>query len=152
MHCRSALSAALVCCVAFSALACGSDSASPLQRQPTEAEPRPVPSEPEAEAAPCDDALTQRELNECSAEDYADADAELTRIYDSLMAEASGDEEERLRAAQRAWLPFRDAHCETKAALYEGGSIQPLIRASCLANVTRERTEHLRGYIEQRNL
>jgi uncharacterized protein YecT (DUF1311 family) len=48
-----------------------------------------------------------------------------------------------LLTAQRAWLAYRDAACEAHASPFEGGSLQPLIRATCLSEITAERTRML---------
>ncbi len=108
----------------------------------------------------CPDAFTQAELNLCARGLYEEADAELNRAYRDLMrsVEVGPGEDERWQAydrrqrqrhrdAQRAWIPFRDAHCETVAAQYEGGSMEPMVRVLCLARATRERTAQLRALL-----
>lgn len=100
-----------------------------------------------AQDVPCDPEGSQVELNACAAEAFRDADAEMNRVYQQVLRAVSEGVEARVRAAQRAWLPFRDAHCDVEAAVAEGGSMQPMVRGFCLAAVTEERTEHLRGYL-----
>jgi uncharacterized protein YecT (DUF1311 family) len=56
----------------------------------------------------------------------------------------------RLRAAQRAWLAFRDTHV---ASLYgvtkdSHGSSQPMCEALALRDLTRERTQQLRAMLD----
>lgn len=96
----------------------------------------------------CADASTQALMNQCAAEDYAAADGELNRIYGKAIQSVSGDDEQRLRAAQRRWIPFRDAQCESEAAELEGGSLYTTVLNACLADLTRQRTEELRSYVE----
>ena len=50
-----------------------------------------------------------------------------------------------LLASQRAWLQFRDRQCVIEGGEVAGGSMQPMVRAQCLARLTRERTVQLRN-------
>lgn len=103
-----------------------------------------------AQEHPCDAAVTQQELNLCSQEAWQAADAELNLAYGEALAWAEGDPaaEELLRAAQRAWLAFRDADCAVEAAFFEGGSAEPMILFGCLEDRTVTRTEQLWAYVE----
>lgn len=112
----------------------------------------PASSEDEP-AVDCADAMTQRDMNICAQRDYEAADAELNAQWattKALLAEsdksADADGEgasDRLLAAQRAWLSYRDKQCALEGFAVEGGSMQPLILSSCLADLTRKRTEDL---------
>lgn len=97
----------------------------------------------------CSNAMTQQDMNQCAALDYETADAELNAVWGELR-QARGDSSAwgTILEAQRLWIPFRDAHCASQAAPYEGGSIQPLIRLSCLATTTNQRTAQLRDLME----
>lgn len=53
-------------------------------------------------------------------------------------------------ASQRAWLAFRDSQCAIEGGEYAGGSMQPMVRAQCLARLTRERTAQLKDMMWQR--
>lgn len=75
------------------------------------------------------------------------ADAELNDVYRRLMATASPDGKVRLRAAQRAWVAFRDLDCEARAGS-RGGSFHPAAVSLCLETATEERTRTLRGELE----
>ena len=99
----------------------------------------------EAQGSACAERRTQVEANACADSAYGRADDELNAVYRRVSAKLGAEERPRLRAVQRAWIAFRVAHCEFLAERYEGGSIQPYIRASCLEKVTRERTGHLRA-------
>ena len=98
----------------------------------------------------CKDPQTQMAMNMCAGQDYQAADEELNAVWAELR-EARQDRPswQPILDAQRLWIPFRDAHCEAEAAPYEGGSIQPLIRLSCLAVVTEQRTAQLRELLIQ---
>ena len=95
-------------------------------------------------------AKTQAELTECGSADYKRADNELTRTYQQLLKKAAGDKVavQKIRAAQRAWIAFRDAQI---AALYpaedkqkEYGTVFPMCANLALADLTRQRTKMLK--------
>jgi uncharacterized protein YecT (DUF1311 family) len=49
-----------------------------------------------------------------------------------------------VRAEQRAWLPWRNAHCDVFAFSMEGTSAEEELRASCRRDLAEKRTEELR--------
>jgi uncharacterized protein YecT (DUF1311 family) len=100
----------------------------------------------------CNNLKTQLEMNACAANEYQRDDAKLNEYYKELAEKLGPSEKERLKAAQRAWIKFRDLQCEFEASRYEGGSIQPLVRSSCLAQVTKQRNVDLRRMIEDASL
>lgn len=63
------------------------------------------------EATTCSEAGSQLQLNACGADDFARADKEMDDIYAALIQKDDKDRTfvEKLRAAQRAWLAFREA-------------------------------------------
>lgn len=91
----------------------------------------------------CENAKTQAEMNQCSSAAYRAADKDLNALYASLKEKLDPDIFAKLQTAQRTWVNYRDANCEAESALYEGGSIQPTIRSSCLERATRARIEEL---------
>ncbi len=112
----------------------------------------------------CENPQAQLEMNLCAGQDFQRADAELNAAYRTAMAQAqeadrdyaritegndprdSGPgEEASLREAQRAWVTFRDAHCQGESYAARGGSMQPMLYNGCRAGVTRARTAELRG-------
>jgi uncharacterized protein YecT (DUF1311 family) len=100
----------------------------------------------------CDNAMTQREMNICSYEDYVAADRALNETYAWALArtqEWGFGTKEALRAAQRAWIPYRDAACHAEGQLHDGGSIRPLIENICKATLTTRRTQDMRATYEQ---
>ncbi len=104
-------------------------------------------------AAPdCDNAMTQSDMNACAYQDYQAADEALNETYAWAMKRARAYEngsDTALRTAQRAWIPYRDAACAAEAKLYEGGSIRPLIEYSCLATLTKRRSDDMRLAYEE---
>ena len=112
-------------------------------------------SEPEVD---CDSPMTQADMNFCAASDYETADEELNTEYQSVRKvlaerESSADEDgegavKALLAAQRAWIAYRDANCEAVGFQARGGTMEPLLVSSCLADMSRKRTEELRSLSE----
>ena len=94
----------------------------------------------------CNTAVTQFDMNRCADKDYQAADKVLNEIYKKALAAQEGDDE-KLKAAQRAWIVFRDAECDFRTESDEGGSIQPMDRALCMAALTKERAKQLRDYL-----
>jgi uncharacterized protein YecT (DUF1311 family) len=95
---------------------------------------------------------TQGGMNREACDEYTKADAELNTIYQQVLQDYKADALfiGKLRAAQRTWIPYRDAHL---AALYPAtdprsqyGSVYPACRCAALAEVTRKRTEELRRW------
>ncbi|HST58217.1 MAG TPA: lysozyme inhibitor LprI family protein [Longimicrobium sp.] len=91
----------------------------------------------------CPDARTQHEMNVCAAQELARADRVLNERYPELVRTMPPVQLELLRTAQRAWIRFRDAECAYQASVFEGGSMQPMVRSSCLARLTEERAAEL---------
>jgi uncharacterized protein YecT (DUF1311 family) len=89
-------------------------------------------------------AQNQHEMNRAAAEDSEKADVELNKVYKKVLA-AEMDEEavKLLKAAQKAWIAFRDAEAKHAEDEARGGSMAPLLYYSSLARVTRERTKQL---------
>ncbi|MBE7204585.1 MAG: DUF1311 domain-containing protein [Parafilimonas terrae] len=87
------------------------------------------------------------DLNACAGAAYDRADAAMNATYGRLMKRIGPKAKDALRAAQKAWLPFRDASCALEALGVEGGSMQPQVRADCFARVTAARTKVLTGYL-----
>ena len=51
--------------------------------------------------------------------------------------------EDALRQAQRDWIKFRDGACKAEGFLFRGGTMEPLIIATCLTRLTQRRTSDL---------
>lgn len=96
----------------------------------------------------CGDLMTQGEMNRCAEDDYKKADAELNKVYQQTMAKLSVEHKLKLKAAQQAWIQFRDAHCECDAFTFDGGTMQPLIKYTCLEEETRHRIKQLKSLAE----
>jgi uncharacterized protein YecT (DUF1311 family) len=110
----------------------------------------------------CDDPQAQQEMNWCAAQDYHKADAALNAQWKLTTAEMKqrdtrdGKQTDgrpghmaTLLAAQRAWLKYRDAQCDLEGYVFRGGSMEPLLVATCRTALTEARTKQLKDLIEQ---
>lgn len=109
--------------------------------------PTPKKSQPAKNPA-CADLVTQSGMNRCAVYKYQKADEELNKIYPQTMGKLPSEHQQKLKTAQLAWIQFRDAHCDCEAFTYEGGTIQPLIKYSCLETETKARIKQLRSLAE----
>ena len=97
-------------------------------------------------AGDCNKAATQFDMNECADKAYQATDKVLNEVYKKVVAAQEGDSA-KLKAAQRAWIGFRDAQCSFETADSEGGSIQPMEYSICLTKLTKARTAELNAYL-----
>lgn len=107
-----------------------------------------------AQAAP---PTTQLDINQQADASFQQADAALNRVYQQIRRQYRDQPRflEKLKAAQLAWIRFRDAELQ---ALYpptaDGdpsisyGSMYPTCYASAMERLTRERTAQLRTWLD----
>jgi uncharacterized protein YecT (DUF1311 family) len=99
-------------------------------------------------------AQTQGELDEQACGQFHKADVALNETYSKVLKEYANDQQfiAKLKAAQKAWLAFRDAELE---ALYpkdnkqaEYGTVYPMCHCSELQFLTEERTKKLKRWLD----
>jgi uncharacterized protein YecT (DUF1311 family) len=98
---------------------------------------------------PCPGSHTQAELNQCAARARDRADAELNKVYRELLKDTGTTERAKLRAAQLAWIKFRDTQCDYESVGNKGGSIYPMVMSFCLARVTDARVKELQEILRE---
>jgi uncharacterized protein YecT (DUF1311 family) len=111
-----------------------------------------------ATAQNCKDPQSQIAMNHCAWERFQVADRELNAAYKKArvyMRELDSASTARmkgaaiaLRDAQRAWIPFRDKACESDGFRFRGGTMEPLVVATCKTRLTQQRTRELLWLIE----
>lgn len=77
-------------------------------------------------------------------QEYKRADTELNKVYQELLDSRSAEGRKKLRAAQRAWIVFRNAEAEFERQDWQGGSGQAAAVNSVLATLTRDRVRQLK--------
>ena len=86
-------------------------------------------------------------ISECLMAETAAWDAMLNEVYQRQMADLAAqaaDLPDQLRAAQRAWIAFRDAECGLQYGLWQDGSMRVIVAGNCQLSKTAERTLELR--------
>ncbi|MES2441948.1 MAG: lysozyme inhibitor LprI family protein [Pseudomonadota bacterium] len=92
------------------------------------------------------DDLPQSEMNECALAVFNEADARLNAQWKRTFRafqENSPEDAERLRAAQRAWIAYRDAECDAEHPWDLGVSMDKMLNIFCRTGMTSDRTAKL---------
>lgn len=105
-----------------------------------------------AETNACNDtAKTQLELNFCAATEFERADKELNAVYKEILSRYQNSPTflKNLKAAQRAWLAFRDAEMKMlyPLSVENYGSSFPMCHAAAETAITMERVKTLRKWL-----
>jgi uncharacterized protein YecT (DUF1311 family) len=103
-----------------------------------------LPAEAQARRDRCAAATDTRQMLECTGAELRAAEARMAQALRTAAAEDDAAGRARLRAAQLAWLSFRDAQCAYEEADSVGGSLHPIALAVCKTRLTDERTRQLR--------
>ena len=109
----------------------------------------------------CANAMSQADMNQCSYMDFEKADKALNAVYKEALASAAEADKQAaemgpdyvgavkaLKKAQRAWIDYRDGHCDGMGYEAVGGSMQPMLISGCQARLTEHRTKELRELID----
>jgi len=97
--------------------------------------------------ASCDQrAQTQAELTRCARESAASAQSRLTELLGELRTALEPEHFKALEQVQTTWLTFARNHCRWNGGFYEGGSLQPMVLADCMAMLTEQRIVELKKY------
>ncbi len=94
----------------------------------------------------CKNPQTQTDMNICSDLAYKKADEELNVTYKKALKILEGSDAaqiEKFKETQRSWIKYRDLNCDYAVSGYEGGTIAPLIYATCMTELTQERTKQI---------
>lgn len=105
-------------------------------------------------AESCMDDGNQDALNKCAAKEFKKADKELNATYQKILTEYADDHLfiAKIKAAQRAWLIFRDAEMEALFPCQEAetcyGSMYPMCYSLVIAHLTDDRIKQLKKWTE----
>ena len=93
---------------------------------------------------------SQQSMNRCAGDAYQRADEALNAQWAKVLAIYGDDAESKklLLDGQRAWLKYRDAHCQVAALDSVGGSMWLMLNSGCLASLTRQRVKELKELTE----
>ena len=109
-----------------------------------------------AQAASCAQPNTQMEMNQCAFIGYQREDEAMTAQWRKTLAymraqdrDLNSNSDKRpnygdtLLESQRAWLRYRDSQCAIEGYAARGGSMEPMLIASCKATLTAARRKTL---------
>ncbi len=82
---------------------------------------------------------------QCIGDAVAVQDARLNKTYAKTMAKLTPEQQDKLRAAQRAWLAFKDADCQSLQD-DEWGTMSRVTANMCALDRTTERADELADY------
>lgn len=96
----------------------------------------------------CESLTSTLEIQGCLATEYARADTELNKVYKELRDSLPADAKEMLKAAQIAWIAYRDKDCEFQSSDPGGGDglAYRMGHIVCLTKKTVHRTKELKDY------
>jgi uncharacterized protein YecT (DUF1311 family) len=95
-------------------------------------------------SAPCRNVSITIAMENCFDKAYKAADSELNQTYSQISKVLQAEDMQRLKAAQRLWIQFRDATCTAESNLYNGGTASAPAYSACLEEVTRQRAADLK--------
>jgi uncharacterized protein YecT (DUF1311 family) len=97
----------------------------------------------------CGKFTTQMDLNKCAMDNLKSADNALNSTYQALVAKQdNAASKQRLKAAQRAWIAFRDRECAFEVGpQVGGGTIWPTEFGGCMEGITARRIRELKQAI-----
>ena len=100
----------------------------------------------------------QIEMNACAELGWKDADQVLNALWPQVRRKAQDLDGglpkgqrgiwQAMLDGQRAWLTYRDKHCEAEGGPWRGGSAEPLLIYGCMQRLTEDRVRVLRGFLE----
>lgn len=110
-----------------------------------------------ADEIKCNPDGAQIELNACARNEFEKADKELNQTYNAVLKKEAADLLfiAKFRQAQKAWILFRDADLDAWFACPDAnvkvcwGSMYPMSYQSRKAELTRERTRHLKRLLKE---
>lgn len=98
---------------------------------------------PAAAFGQCKDAVSTKDMQDCVDAEWKKADAELNHTYQETLKKLKPDAADLLKKAQRAWITYRDAHCDAEYKMWQGGTAAGVALVQCRATLTQRRTKEI---------
>jgi len=112
-----------------------------------------------AASVDCSDPQMQMEITACAQRDWQDQDDRLNAEYKQAMARAKEFDDglygpndgaaAALKAAQKAWLTYRDRSCEAETLPLKGGTAESEALFTCLSVLTATRADELAVFLAE---
>jgi uncharacterized protein YecT (DUF1311 family) len=93
--------------------------------------------------SPCANVVVTVDLARCLSNAKDPADVRLNSVYNKTHERLDASDAQRLQAAQRLWIQYRDANCSAERDLYAGGTASGPAYLACLEAMTRARAKEL---------
>ena len=93
--------------------------------------------------APCRQVGNTVDTDNCFASALKDADVRLNQLYSKILSVLEPPDQQKLRAAQRIWLQYRDATCNAERDLYGDGTGSYPAYLACREEETRLRANDI---------
>ena len=94
------------------------------------------------------------DMSVCLSTSLKKIDAQLNDYYRKALKVTkrfTPQDEQNLKAAQKAWLTYRDAACKAEYDLWGGGSGGPNAHTMCIIRLTKQRSTDLHNaYLQER--
>ncbi|MDE1166458.1 MAG: lysozyme inhibitor LprI family protein [Pseudomonas sp.] len=106
--------------------------------------------------ADCANATTTPEINQCAQAEADVVEAKLNVAYQNLVKQLTQPDTEtdkysemrkKLQIAQRAWIKFREADCDTILQINASGTIRTLAAIGCKRERAEQRIKELENYV-----
>ncbi|SRR6266699_941618 len=94
-----------------------------------------------------DSAMTQASMNTCAGSDLQKSRDRMESLSRELRRGLDSTARRGLDSVQRRWQAYVQAHCRWEGAAYDGGSMRPMIEASCLSHRIEERIDVLKPFL-----
>ena len=105
-----------------------------------------------AAQADCGDSVTTYDIIRCEGKQLDAAERALNAAYGRVMKELAGpasyerEAKALLVKAQRHWIAFREQDCAARSTAMGGGSLQGVVRVSCMREHAEIRTRQLDAF------
>lgn len=94
-------------------------------------------------------AQAQQTLNRQASDNFEKSDAALNRVYQQLLKKTAAEDVPELKAAQKAWLAYRDAQSSFEGnAVARGGTMRPMIVMGASKRLTDARIQELQRLLK----
>jgi uncharacterized protein YecT (DUF1311 family) len=103
--------------------------------------------DPADAAINCKSPANQREMDQCAGRDFDAADAKLNALYRNLMPRYDSGNQAAFKAAEKAWIGYRDAECTFETNGTAGGTINSTMFTQCRKEKTIARIKELNAQL-----
>lgn len=103
----------------------------------------------------CSKAFSTPDIDQCAAIELDKAEISLNQAYQRLVKQLTKPDtaqdnyteyRKKLLSAQRAWIKFREADCDTQYAMHSSGTIRNAIYLGCKQQRAEQRIKELNNY------